>query len=391
MGGNADQVTRKIQHWLIAEGRFIDGTGNFDEALVLALRAHGLPIDRFTTGVPSLHPNVDSFSSLWTPEGGITFRTYRREDDAVENFRQSPIYIAYHTGEITRIELTARPALEEYSLVDTLRQEGFTEYLILPLPFTDGSNKAVTYCTRQAGGFSDDEYQVLTDTSQTLAAVLEARYLRHLAGLLMDTYVGPMAGRRVLAGEIKRGSGETIRAAIWFCDLKGFTTLSELLPNQQLIDMLNAYFDAVTPAIEDADGEILKFIGDAVLAIFPPEDDDEAGATAKALAAARAAAKALDRTNDARSDAGQPEIGCGIALHFGDVHYGNVGGANRLDFTVIGPAVNLASRIEGLTRELARPVLVSAEFAALCGDNFELMGEFALKGIGEKRAVYAPV
>lgn len=386
----ADQAIGAIRDWLITEGRFIDGTGSFDEAFVLELRARGLPIDRFTTGVPSLHPNVDSFSTLWEPESGISFRTYRQEDDPSGSFRHSPIYLAYDEARITHIDLTAPPVSGEYSFVDDLRQQGFQEYLVFPVPFSDRTNKAVTYCTRRVGGFTGNEVRALGDICDTLATVLEARYLRHMAGTLMDTYVGPIAGRRVLDGQIKRGAGETIRAAIWFCDLKGFTSLSELLPRQQLIDMLNAYFDTVTPAIEEAGGEILKFIGDAVLAIFQPSDGDEAAATAKALKAARAATQALLDTNADRREADQPEIGCGIALHFGDVHYGNVGGENRLDFTVIGPAVNLASRIEGLTRDLKRPVLVSSEFAALSGDSFDSMGEFSLKGIGEKRAVYAP-
>ena len=393
MDGDAKQVTREICDWLLGDGRFIEDTGDFDEAFVLKLRAAGLPIDRFATGVPSLHPSVDSFSTLWVPEDGITFRTFRREqleEDTSASYLQSPVFLAYREAKISRLDLTAPPDPDEYSIIGRLREEGFTSYLVFPLRFTDGTHKAVGYCTRRPGGFTDAEFQLLLDIVPTYAAVIEGRYLRHLAGTLMDTYVGPTAGRRVLSGEIKRGSGETIRAAIWFCDLKGFTTLSEILPNQQLLDMLNAYFDAVTPAIEEAGGEILKFIGDAVLAIFLPSGDDEAAAAAKALVAAQAATRALAETNAARRDAGEPEIGCGIALHFGDVHYGNVGGEHRLDFTVIGPAVNLASRIEGLTRELERQVLVSAEFAAVSEAEFELLGEFALKGVGEKRAVYAP-
>ena len=386
MDRDARRIAREIRDWLIGEGRFIGGTGGFDEAYVLKLRELGLPVDRFTTDVPSLHPNVDSFSTVWEPEGGISFRTYRAEDDATGSFRQSPIFQAYETGKITRIDMTAPPEPDEYSMVGTLRQQGFTEYLVFPLPFTDGANKAVTYGTYRQGGFTDAHYDILADVSATFATVIEGRYLRHMAGTLMDTYVGPTAGRRVLSGQIRRDAGETIRAAIWFCDLKDFTSLSELLPGQQLLDMLNDYFDAVTPAIEDAGGEILKFIGDAVLVIFQPEGDDEAGATAKALTATRA----LADTNTARRKAAQPEIACGIALHFGDVHYGNVGGENRLDFTVIGPAVNLASRIEGLTRHLERPVLVSAEFAALSGEDFDVLGEYELKGVGEKRAVFAP-
>ena len=194
----------------------------------------------------------------------------------------------------------------------------------------------------------------------------------------------------MLDGAIKRGMGETIRAAIWFCDLRGFTALSEELAGDAVIDLLNDYFDVVTAAIEGADGEILKFIGDAVLATFAPnEGEDEAAAAGRALTAARAAVTALAERNAERAAAGKPEIGLGIALHFGDVHYGNVGGANRLDFTVIGPAVNLSSRIEALTREVGRTVLVSQGFANLHGGDFETVGEFALKGLRAKQTVFA--
>jgi len=260
---------------------------------------------------------------------------------------------------------------------------------VIPLPFRDATNKAVTFATDKPGGFSDNEIAILKGIQHALSATIEARYLRHLARMLMDTYVGPVAGRRVLQGQIKRGSGETIRAAIWFSDLKSFTALSERLPGQMLIDTLNAYFDAITPAIKTEGGEVLKFIGDAVLAIFQPKDEDEEDAVDRALAASQSAMERLKIENAARRQSESPEIACGIALHFGDMIYGNVGGENRLDFTVIGPAVNLASRIEALTREDDRPVLVSAEFAALHGGAFEDLGIVDLKGIGQRK-VFAP-
>lgn len=385
----ADAAITELRRWLVTEGRRTEGTGAFDQAFVDQLLAAGLPLTRFTTGIPSLHPSVDSFSTLWTPEEGIVFRQYRAADITPGQSR-SPIFIAYETGQAVHTDLTAPPEPDEATIFGDLRQAGYTDYLVMPLPFSDGSFKAVSYATDEAGGFSDDDVRLLNNIRLLLATVIEARYLRHMAGVLMDTYVGPVAGRRVLDGEIKRGAGETIRAAIWFCDLKGFTALSEQLPGQQIINLLNDYFDVITPAIEAEGGEILKFIGDAVLAIFLPEGEDEAAAAARALRASAEATASLTAANAARAEAGEPQIGTGIALHFGDVVYGNVGGKARLDFTVIGPAVNLASRIEGLTREVDRPVLVSAEFAALHGGDFEPLGEFAFKGIGGKRAVYAP-
>ena len=386
-------VTRTIAEltaWLVSEARLIGDTEALDHAMVERLCAAGLPITRYTTGVPSLHPQVDSFSTLWEQGKGLTIRQFRVDPDTAQTLTGSPIFLAYEDGRTTRCRLEGPPEPGEFEIVAELRQQGLTDYLVIALPFSDGSNKAMSFATDRPGGFSDDEVAILEGLRHALAATIEVRYLRHLAGTLMDTYVGPVAGRRVLEGAIRRGSGEIIPAAIWFCDLKGFTTLSETLPDQVLIDMLNAYFDAVTQAIEDEGGEILKFIGDAVLAIFQPGDGDEAAATGRALAAAKGALDRIGTTNADRDAAGAPAIECGIALHVGEVLYGNVGGANRLDFTVIGRAVNLASRIESLTRDLRRPVLVSDAFAAAHGGEFEDLGRFELKGIAGARTVLSP-
>ena len=388
MAGTANTIA-ELTTWLNSVARLIGDTEALDLAIVERLREAGLPIARYSTGVPSLHPQVDSFSTLWEQGEGLKFRQFRIDPENRQELSASPIFIAYDTGRSTRCRLDDEPQDGEYEMVGDLRRQGLTDYLVIALPFSDGSHKAMSFATDRPGGFTDDDVAILEGLRHALATTIEVRYLRHLAGTLMDTYVGPVAGRRVLEGAIRRGSGETISAVIWFCDLKGFTSLSESLPDQVLIDMLNAYFDAVTQAIEAEGGEILKFIGDAVLAIFQPGDGDEAAA-ARALKAAGAAMERLNTTNEERSAAGAPAIECGIALHIGDVLYGNVGGAHRLDFTVIGRAVNLASRIESLTRELARPVLVSDAFAAVHGGEFEDLGTFDLKGIAEARSVLAP-
>ncbi len=380
----------ELRAWLVTEARLIGETDKLDTAMVKRLRDAGLPITRYTTGVPSLHPQVDSFSTLWEQGKELTIRQFRVDPANPQVLQGSPIFVAYDEGRTTRCRLEGPPQADEYEIAGELRQKGYTDYVVVALPFSDGSHKAMSFATDRPGGFTDDDVAVLEGLRSALAATIEVRYLRHLAGTLMDTYVGPVAGRRVLEGAIRRGSGETIPAVIWFCDLKGFTTLSETLEAQVLIDMLNAYFDAVTGAIEAQGGEILKFIGDAVLAIFQPGEGCDAEAAARALRAADAAVDRLAEINRERAAAGAPEIGCGIALHVGDVLYGNVGGANRLDFTVIGRAVNLASRIESLTRELARPVLVSDAFAAAHGGDFEDLGRFDLKGIAEARTVLAP-
>ncbi|MDH3232159.1 MAG: adenylate/guanylate cyclase domain-containing protein [Alphaproteobacteria bacterium] len=380
----------RLRLWLRTEGRFIANSADFDAAFVEQLRAAGLPITRYTTGVPSLHPQVDSFSTLWELGKGLSFRQYRQTDNGAAMFQNSPLFIVYNEGRSVRCPLEGPPEDGEFPILPDLRAAGLTDYIVIPVPFSDGSNKAMSYATDRSGGFSNTEIEVLEEIAGDVAPVMETLYLRHLAKTLMDTYVGPVAGNRVLHGAIKRGMQETLRAAIWFSDLAGFTPLSETLPGTQLIDLLNDYFDAVAQAIEGEDGEILKFIGDAVMAIFPPNDGDEAEAAQRARRAARAAQTAIAELNAERSKAKRPQVRYGIALHFGDLLYGNVGGGNRLDFTVIGPAVNLASRIEGLTRAHGDGILVSSEFAAIHGPGFKLIGEFELKGIAEKHAVYAP-
>jgi adenylate cyclase len=383
-----------IRFWLRTEGRFIASPDELVAAIVERLLGLGLPIVRVTTGVPSLHPQVDSFSALWEHGKGVTIRQFRTSGEGENALRNSPMFIVYNEGRVVRCDLEAPPRDGEFSVLPELRAAGFTDYIAVPIPFSDGSYKAVTYATRRKGGFSEDEIAVFEGIAGDIAQVMETLYLHRLAKTLMDTYVGPVAGERVLHGAIKRGAQETIRAAVWFCDLRGFTPLSETMPGRHLIDLLNDYFDAVARAIEGEGGEILKFIGDAVMAIFmpraPDNDDSETEAARRALAAARGALADLATLSVARAAAGKPKIECGIALHFGDVLYGNVGSANRLDFTVIGPAVNLASRIEGLTRQIDERVLASAAFAAIHGGHFEMVGEFDLKGIAEKRAVYAP-
>ncbi len=208
-----------------------------------------------------------------------------------------------------------------------------------------------------------------------------------MARTLLDTYVGRQSGGRVLAGQIRRGLGETINAVIWLSDLRGFTSLSETLPRDELIGMLDHYFGPMCDAVETNGGEVLKFIGDSVLAIFPVEPD-AASACRRALDAARTAKATIEADNQRRVASGAPLIHYGLALHVGDVMYGNIGGSTRLDFTVIGPAVNLTARIESMCKTLDRSPLLSAEFARLSGAKAEFLGEFSLKGVGGQQPIY---
>ena len=278
----------------------------------------------------------------------------------------------------------------EFPIVEDLRRDGITDYVALTVPFADGSHKALTLATTRGAGFTQSEIALFDAMVPALAFNLEVQALRRTARTLLDTYVGHQSGGRVLDGQIKRGMGETIHAVIWLCDLRGFTALSESLPRDQLIEMLNQYFGPMCDAVEANNGEVLKFIGDAMLAIFPIVGD-AASSCSNGLAAARTAREAIADENRRRADAGLPRIEYGIALHVGDVMYGNIGSKTRPDFTVIGPAVNLSARIETLCGKLGRPLLVSADFISASGVTAEALGAFPLKGVGAVQSIYAPI
>src|SRR5271166_3690740 len=364
-----------VIRWLMTEGRHVTDAKSFLECFAAHLRDARVDVSRITTGVPVLHPQLFSVSSLWERDKGVTERRYRVDPTQDAILANSPIRSAYD-GNPFRSRLTTAAEQPEFPILTELRSTGVTDYVVLPVPFSDGTNKAVSLATTRAGGFSDDEIALFEAMTPAVAVNLEIQALRRMARTLLDTYVGRQSGGRVLAGQIRRGAGETINAVIWLSDLRGFTGLSETLPRDELIGMLDHYFGPMCDAVETNGGEVLKFIGDSVLAIFPVEPD-AASACRRALEAARTAKATIEADNQRRVASGAPLIHYGLALHVGDVMYGNIGGSTRLDFTVIGPAVNLTARIESMCKTLDRSPLLSAEFARLSGAKAEFIGEFS--------------
>ena len=273
-------------------------------------------------------------------------------------------------------------------MLHELRAAGATDYVAFPLRFTDGTVHVATWATREPGGFTPQQFADLESVIAPLTRVAEIRALRRTATNLLNTYVGRQAGERILAGKIRRGFVEDIRAAIWLSDMRGFTSLSERLPPQQLVDVLNRYFDCQVPPIQEHGGEVLKFMGDGLLAIFPLPGDVDAACNVcrRALACAREARKRWSGRWKPRQ--GFEAIRFGLALHVGQVLYGNIGGGNRLDFTCIGPAVNLAARLEKTAPRLGQTIVASAEFAAHVPDEFQRLGECAVAGFAAPQAVF---
>ena len=385
---DADQIHPVIR-WLMTDARRRTDPCEFLEALAHKLRAAGVDVSRVSTGVPILHPQIFSFSGLWELDRGTTERLYRADPDSFAIMARSPIRIAYEGGGPVRCDLTTPAQDGEFPILADLRRDGFTDYIVHSVPFADGSYKALALATRRGDGFNDHEVALFAAMIPAVAFNLEVQALRRTARTLLDTYVGQQSGGRVLEGQIKRGTGETIRAVIWLCDLREFTNLSETLPRDALIDLLNCYFGPMCDAVAAQGGEILKFIGDAMLAIFPI-GADAARTCAAALRAAEHAQAALSTENQRRQTLGLPQIGYGLALHVGDVLYGNIGSDTRLDFTVIGPAVNLTARIESMCRQLGRPLLLSSGFVDASATAAESLGKFPLKGVALEQEIFVP-
>lgn len=346
--------------------------------------ACGIPVWRVAAFIRTLHPEIMGRRLEWREDAGTTSHEASFAIFDSDAFRGSPVAVVYREGRVLRVRLDD-PATGEFPQLDELRHDGATDYLAVPFLFSNGEIHVGTWATRAPGGFTEAQLAALHRITEPLSRVTEIRALRRTATNLLNTYVGNEAGARILAGRIRRGFTETIRAAIWLSDMRGFTTLADRIEPEALIALLNRYFDCQVPPIRHHGGEVLKFMGDGLLAIFPlAEGENPAAVCRAALAAAaetREAVAALDGWPRVTEAAG-PRFG--LALHIGELLYGNIGAAGRLDFTCIGPAVNLAARLESLSRGLGRTTLLSAEFARHCGDGTVPLGDFALAGFREK-------
>jgi len=378
---------RDVLDWLA--GGALSGVESQDVLAQLCERmvASGIPLWRVAVFVTTLHPDVMGRRFLWQVESGVTTSNAFHSLVDTDDFQNSPVVAVYKTGKRIRRRLADDACPADFPILEELRAAGVTDYAAFPLVFTDGSIHVATWSTRHAGGFTPGQFADLEAIIAPLARVAEIRALRRTAGNLIDTYVGHQTGERIMSGKIRRGYIEAIRAAIWLSDMRGFTALSERLPPQALIDRLNVYFGAQVPAIIEHGGEVLKFMGDGLLAIFPVAADADAAAVCnRALSGALEVQKRIAEL-PRKTDSEEP-IRFGVALHVGEVMYGNIGGGNRLDFTCIGPAVNLAARLEKVASKVGETVVASADFAAYCPDEFKRLGEFPVAGFAAPQIVF---
>ena len=392
--GNAWPALRSASlDWLMRESVRLPYLDDLLVGLCERLLEDGVPLARGTFHLRTLHPQFMGARIVWRPgvaKAELTFVRYDVADDP--RFRNSPVRALYEGAEgmRQRLDVGELPP-DAFGIYAELQAEGYTDYVALPLTATDGRRHACTWATTRPGGFKTQHLVLLSELLPALSMAAEIRLNRRIAKNLLNTYVGERAGERVLAGDITRGAGTTVRAAIWNCDLRSFTSISEHWPRDDVISSLNDYFDAMGAPVQEHGGEILKFIGDGMLAIFPLEEE---AACVRALEAARQARRAMAELNARRAERGAATLGYGLALHLGDVMYGNIGTQTRLDFTVIGPAVNTAARLEGLTKILKRHVLISSTFAYACAcspDMLEPLGTYPLRGVGEPLGVFGLV
>jgi len=382
-----------IIDWLAGPAQHIPSLGDEFDEFAWRLVAAGIPLLRTTLELRTLHPQYLGATFVWWRTTGRTvLRFVTHEVQDLYGHEDNPIRRVLIAGETLRRRVDIADDQLDFPILHDLKAEGATDYFALPIKSSFGTNYMATYATERPGGFTENEIFDLTRVSQRLGLLADLRNHRRIASNILAAYLGSKTGDKVLAGQIRRGTGEEITAVLWSSDLRGFTERSDRLEGSQVIVMLNALFDAQAKAIAGHGGEILKFIGDGLLSIFPIESADKAAAAARnALAAAVEAVEAARELTNSPLLSSEPTLEIVVALHIGTVIYGNIGAADRLDFTVIGPAVNLVSRIEAVAKKLNLPVVVSDDFARAYGEPLYPLGRHKLRGLATPHDLFAPL
>ena len=381
----------EIRDWLIGQGlegdSLIGLTGGFGERVLAA----GVPVARTYLALPSIHPTLRSESVTWL-RGQPAFHEGMKHGEQLGAWEASPIYFMIQNGlERHRWDLTDPVAVGQFSLLGEMRDQGYTDYALSIVGFAGSPTTALqgtglSACTDRPGGFRPEDIASLNALVPSLALAAYRIALSGITASVLGAYVGRDAGSRILGGEIVRGEGHRVEAALMFADLVGFTAVADA-SGEGLVGRLGEHLSAIVEPIEAVGGEVLKFMGDGVLAGYAIEEGGDPGpACAALLAGAREALVRNALVNTRHGD--NTPLALDIALHRGAVFYGNVGGGSRLDFTVIGPAVNEASRIERLCGDLGRPLLMSADFAHCCGTDTVSLGQFELRGVGSRREIF---
>jgi adenylate cyclase len=397
----------EITAWLMQAGLAGESENAVVDGFCERCVAAGLPVGRAHVFIDTLHPVHEGRLFRWGQSATESaLQEYGRttpvqamgaegvtDADAAERWRNSPFYKMLQTGDsLLRRRLTAESETE-FKVFAEMRAMGMTDYVAIINRFAAenaiGDMDCVysSWATRHAEGFADAELAALKRVTPYLALAIKSVSLARVAGTLMQTYLGRDAGQRVLGGRIMRGVADRIDAVIWFSDLRGFTRITDTAP-EQVIPLLNDYADVIVSAIHEHGGDVLKLIGDGTLAIFTADDRERA--CNAALSAVLEARRGVASLNERRAAQSLPVTDMYLGLHVGEVFYGNVGSTERLDFTVVGPAVNEASRVAAMCRSADQPMLVSAAFAEVGTIRQRLVsvGRYALRGVGRPQELF---
>ena len=377
--------------WLVHEAWKAGSTKELFQRFAETLVAEGMSLSRMRLMIQTLNPQLFAHAYSWQRQTGeVTEFQATHAGMQSSQFRDSPFAVILNGEGGVRRRLDVPNPKVDYPILKDLIDEGATDYVAMPMRFSDGQINIITLVSHEPGGFSTESLGQLHEILPNLSRQLEAHAQRVSSLSLLQTYLGSSTGERVINGLVKRGDGENIHAVIFFSDLRDSTALAESLPREDYLAALNQYFDGMAGAVIEHGGEVLKFIGDAVLAIFPIDDPGcrHPEACASALAAVRDAEQRIAAFNAERQDKGEQPLAVGIALHRGDLTYGNIGSERRLDFTVIGSAVNEASRIEDASKTLKSPIVVSSAFARSIPGDLVSLGCHTLRGFRDKQEIF---
>ena len=373
-----------VLEWLDAGAPSARAPQDMLREVCLRLVARGVSIYRVGVFVRTLHPNVLGRAFIWRSDRDLV-EVNEAGHDLLESevFVRSPIRIVFAEHVEVRRRLADPACPLDFPILEELRQEGATDFLAVPLRFLSGEVHAASFASRRAGGFRDSDLQALRRLLPPFTRVAEIYGNLRKAQNILDAYLGPSAGAKVLAGQIRRGDAQDIDAVIWFCDLRDSTRLADSMSRRDFLALLNEYFECVLGPVLERQGEVLRFIGDAALAIFPV-DGEPRPACAKALEAAREALERLRKLGEQR----QPPLRVGIGLHLGSLTYGNIGTPSRIEFTVVGAAANEAARIESLCKTLEVDLLASAPVAHALPGQLVSLGSHTLTGVRDKMELF---
>jgi len=384
-GSTLDNLAGELSRWLIHDARFLPGNPEILSEFCERVAAAGVPIDRVSLHQRAFHPQYRGVSRIWHPGQALEEKFLDHGIEKTATYLESPVRLVVEEQQSLNWHLDGNHMLP-FPVLEELREEGFTHYVIEPLVFAIGIVNAFAWATKRPGGFTAGEMQLIRDILPAYAAVTELKALRRFIGGMLTTYIGAEAGRLILDGQVRRGDVREITAALMLVDLRDFTLMSDRLSPRAVIRMLNSYFDCVIPPVEAHGGEVVEIMGDGVLAIFHQNADRTAAeACGSALAAALAGLVALAERNQRHP---ATPLNAGVALHYGAVSYGNIGSGNRLDFTVIGPDVNMTARIERFCRELDRSLIMSEAFANMLDRPMWEIGSFELRGFARMQRLF---